>query len=145
MTNKFVSFLKKAGQIIANFGAAEAGLEPIFKAILPAKDGVYIDKLDTIMKSIIATDGMFEAAFPGQQTGPDKLKAAATLVAPLLASLDSLAGTHTVDSVAKQAAILKITSGFADYINALDGGNLPTAAAGAIPAPAAAISAVPAK
>lgn len=136
----FVSFLKKAGQVLANVGAVEAGLEPIFKNLLPASQQPIIDKLDTAFKSVVAVEGMFEAAYPGQQTGPQKLQAAATLVAPLLASLDSMAGTHTVDDASKKAAILKITGGLADYVNALSGGDANKAAAPAVLAPAAAIS-----
>lgn len=136
----FVSFLKKAGQVLANVASVEAGLEPIFKNMLPASLQPNVDKLDTAFKSVIAVEGMFQAAYPGQQTGPQKLQAASTLIAPLLSTLDSLAGTHTVDDGAKKAAILKITGGFADYVNALSGGDA-NKAAPAVLAPAAAISA----
>lgn len=140
----FVSFLKKAGQVLGNIAAVEAGVEPIFKSVLPASAGTALDKLDTAFKSVVAVEGMFAAAYPGQQTGPQKLQAAASLVAPILASLDTIAGTHTVDSAAKQTAILEITKGIADYINALGGGNVSTAAGSAIPAPAIAVASVPA-
>lgn len=136
----FVSFLKSAGKILANVAAAEAGIEPFFKAALPASAGAAIDKLDTIFKSVVATEGMFTSAFPDQQTGPQKLVAASTLIAPILASVDMIAGTHVADSAAEQAAIAKITSGFADYVNARTGGNPQSTAGAAIPAPAAAIS-----
>lgn len=136
----FVSFLKAVGKALANIGAIEAGLEPIFKSNLPASAGPGIDKLDLIFKSVVATEGQFAAAFPGQQTGAQKAIAASSLVAPILATVDSLAGTHIADNAAMQAAILKITSGFADYLNARQGGNPQTQASNAIPAPAAAIS-----
>ena len=58
----FLSFLKRAGQILANVAAVEAGLEHIFKAALPASAGATVDKLDLIFKSIVATEGQFAAA-----------------------------------------------------------------------------------
>lgn len=140
----FISFLKKAGQILGNIAAVEAGVEPIFKAAVPSAAGA-LDKFDTAFKSVVAVEGMFAAAYPGQQTGPQKLQAAASLVAPILASLDAIAGTHTQDSALKQKAILEITGGIADYINALGGGNVDKVAASALPAPAVAVASAPAK
>lgn len=141
----FVSFLKKAGQVLANVAAVEAGVEPIFKAALPTAAGTVLDKFDTAFKSVVAVEGMFAAAYPGQQTGPQKIIAASTLIAPILASIDAIAGTHTVDSAAEQKAILEITGGIADYINARSGGNVAVSAGGSVPAPAIAVASVPAK
>jgi hypothetical protein len=140
----FLSFLKKAGQVLANVAAEEAGLEPIFKKLLPAAAGPVLDKLDLAFKNIVATEGMFTKAFPGQQTGPQKLTAATTLIEPLLASVDTLVGTHIVDGPASAAAVLKITSGLADYINARSGGDSTGTSVAALPAPAASISSTPA-
>jgi hypothetical protein len=127
----FVSVLKKVGQVLANVASIEAIGVPLFKQLDP-KAAPVVDKLDLIFKQVYGVEGMFAAAYPGQQTGPQKLIAATTLVAPLLASVDSIAGTHVEDSAAKQAAIAKITGGIADYINAHSGGNTEQLASGAI-------------
>lgn len=138
----FVSFLKKAGQILANVAAAEAGIEPIFKAAMPASAGSTIDKADLIFRSIVATEGQFAAAFPGQQTGAQKLAAAATLVGPVLSTIDTIKGRPIADEAAYTAAVQGIVTQIVALMNSLK----PTAdnavAGSAIPAPAAAISPV---
>jgi hypothetical protein len=136
----FLSFLKRAGQILANVAAVEAGLEPIFKAALPASAGATVDKLDLIFKSIVATEGQFAAAFPAGQTGPQKLLAAASLVAPVLSTVDTIRGKPIADEAAYTKAIQTITGGIADLMNALKPNVDNSTAGSAIPAPAAAIA-----
>lgn len=137
----FVSFLKKAGQILANVAAVEAGVEPIFKAAAPAGSATAntIDKLDLIFKSVVATEGQFAAAFPGQQTGAQKLLAASSLLGPILSTVETVSGKHIANEDAYVAAIQKITGGVADLLNAYQGGSVADAS-GAITAPAAAVS-----
>ena len=136
----FVSFLKKAGQILANVAAVEAGIEPIFKAALPAAQGAVLDKADLIFKSVVATEGQFAAAFPAGQTGAQKLLAAAALVGPVLATVDTIRGRPIADEAAYTKAIQTITGGIADLMNSLK----PTAdnatAGAALTAPATAVS-----
>jgi hypothetical protein len=136
----FLSFLKKAGQVLANVASVEAGLEPIFKAALPAAAGATVDKLDLIFKSVVATEGMFATAFPTGQTGPQKLLAASSLIGPVLSTVDTVTGKPIADEAALVAAIQKITGGVADYMNALQAKPDASTTAGAIPAPAAAVS-----
>ena len=136
----FVSFLKKAGMILANVAAVEAGLEPIFRAALPASAGEYVDKVDLIFKSVIATEGQFAAAYPGQQTGAQKLLAAASLVGPVLSTVATIRGKPIADEAAYVKAVQTITGGIADLLNALKPNADNTTAGSAIPAPAAAIS-----
>ena len=136
----FVSFLKKAGQILANIAAVEAGIEPIFKAALPAAAGATVDKLDLIFKSVVATEGQFAAAFPAGQTGPQKLLAAASLVGPLLSTVDTITGKPIANEAAYTKAVQTITGGIADLMNSLQAKSDSSTAGAAIPAPAAAIS-----
>lgn len=140
--NKYVSFLKKAGKILANVAAIEAGVEPIFKAVAPPAVGAEIDKLDLIFKSIVATEGQFANAFPDKQTGPQKLLAAATLVGPVLSTVDTIRGKQIADEAAYIAAIQEITSGCANLMNAYKGGDAKDAGA-ALTAPATAVSIKP--
>lgn len=136
----FVSFLKKAGQILANVGAVEAGLEPIFKSISTPAVGAQLDKLDLIFKSVVATEGQFTNAFPGQQTGASKLLAASTLVGPVLATVDTIRGKPIANEAAYIAAIQKITGGLADLLNAIQPKASPADAAATLTAPATAVS-----
>jgi hypothetical protein len=138
----FISFLKRAGQILANVAAIEAGLVPIFKANLPASEGSIIDKADLMFKSVIATEGQFAAAFPGQQNGAQKLLAAASLVGPILATVDTIRGKPIADEAAYQKALQTITGGIADLMNALKPNADNATAGGAVTAPATAIAAV---
>ncbi len=135
----FVSFLKRAGQILANVAAVEAGLEPIFKASVP-QAGTVVDKIDLIFKSIVATEGQFAAAFPGQQNGAQKLLAAASLVGPVLATVDTIRGKPIADEAAYTKAVQTITGGIADLMNALKPAADNTTAGSSLTAPAAAIS-----
>jgi len=136
----FISFLKKAGQILANVAAAEAGIEPIFKASLPTSAQGTVDKLDLIFKSIVATEGQFAAAFPAGQTGPQKLLAAASLVGPVLQSVDTIRGKPIADEAAYTKAVQAITGAVADLMNALKPASDSTTAGGAVTAPATAVS-----
>ena len=136
----FVSFLKKAGQILANVAAVEAGIEPIFKASLPTSAQTTVDKLDLIFKSIVATEGQFAAAFPGGQTGSQKLLAAASLVAPVLSTVDTIRGKPIADEAAYIKAVQTITAGIADLMNALKPAVDSSTAGAALTAPATAIS-----
>lgn len=141
----FISFLKRAGQILANVAAVEAGLEPIFKANLPAAAGSTVDKIDLIFKSVLATEGQFAAAFPtDQKTGPQKLLAAASLVGPVLATVDTIRGKPIADEAAYAKAIQTITGGVADLMNALKPNADNVTAGGAVTAPATAITPPPA-
>jgi hypothetical protein len=136
----FLSFLKRAGQILANVAAAEAGLEPIFKAALPASAGATVDKLDLIFKSVVATEGQFAAAFPAGQTGPQKLLAASALVGPILSTVDTIKGQPIANEAAYLKAVQAFAAAAADLMNALKPSNNSTMPAASIPAPAAAIS-----
>jgi len=136
----FVSFLKRAGQILANVAAVEAGLEPVFKQSLPTGAQPTVDKLDLIFKSIVATEGQFAAAFPAGATGPQKLVAAASLVGPVLSTVDTIRGKPIADEAAYTKAVQTITGGVADLLNALKPNASNADAGGAITAPATAVS-----
>ena len=114
----FVSFLKKAGQIIANIAAVEAGLAPVFKQAIPAAAPT-IDKLDLIVHQIIGVEGAFAAAFPSQQTGPQKVVAAASLIGPILSSVDAITGKPIQNEAAYVKAVQVIAGGVADLLNSL--------------------------
>jgi len=129
----FVSFLKKAGTILANVAAVEAGLEPIFKGALPASAGPTIDKLDLIFKQVVGVEGAFAAAYPGQQTGPQKVLAAASLIGPVIQSVETITGRSIANEPAYAKAVQGIAGNIADLLNSINA-NPPasTVAAGVI-------------
>jgi len=140
----FLSFLKKTGQILADVASVYAIGEPLFKNVLGSQvsPGVVAgaDKLNLIFQSVLATEGQFAAAFPTGQTGPQKLVAAASLVGPVLSTVDVIRGKQIADEAAYIKAVQAITGGIADLMNSLKAETNASTAAGAIPAPAAAIS-----
>lgn len=114
----FISFLKKAGMIIANVAAVEAGLAPVFKQAIP-QAAPAIDKLDLVVHQIVGIEGAFAAAFPGQQTGAQKVVAAASLIGPILSSVDAITGKHIQDESAYVKAVQTIAGGVADLLNSI--------------------------
>lgn len=139
----FLSFLKKAGQILADVASVYAVGEPIFKNIAGTNTGAVntIDKLGLIINSVVATEGQFAAAFPGQKTGPQKLLAAASLIGPILSTVDTIRGKPIADEAAYSAAIQTITKGVADLLNSLHADSGTPAASAAVTAPAEATAA----
>jgi hypothetical protein len=138
----FVSFLEKAGKILANVAAMEAGIEPLFRSAVPQSAQPYVDKADLIFRSVVATEGQFTAAFPGQQTGPQKLLAASSLVGPVLASIDTIRGKPIADEAAYTKAVQDITSAVANLLNSLKPTADATTGSVAVPAPAQAVAGI---
>lgn len=128
----FVSFLKRAGQILANVASVEAGLEPIFKGALPASAGPTIDKADLLFKQVVAIEGAFAAAFPTGQTGAQKLIASASLIGPVLQSVDTIRGKSIANEAAYQKAVQTIAGGIADLMNSLNAQPSGSVVAGAV-------------
>ena len=135
----FTSFLKKAGIILAKLALAEAGVALGVKQADPNL-GPKVDKLDQIFQSIVAVEGMFEKAYPGQQTGAQKLAAAGTLVAPILNQVQVLTGAKVGDSAQYTEGINTIITGIVKMLNSSDGN--PQAVLPVIAAPAAATAPV---
>ena len=128
----FVSFLKKAGTVLANVAAVEAGLEPIFKATMPVSAGSTIDKLDLIFKQVVSVEGSFAAAFPGQQTGPQKVLAAASLIGPVIQSIDTITGKSIANEATYTKAVQGIAGAIADLLNSINANPPVQVVAGAV-------------
>lgn len=138
----FVSFLKQAGIILGKLALAEAGIVQGVKAADPAAAPT-VDKLDTIFQSIVATEGQFAAAFPGQQTGPQKLLAAGTLITPVLNEVSLISGKKIGDIAGYQAGVTLVMNGIVKILNSVEGTGGVTAATIAAPAAATAPAAIP--
>jgi hypothetical protein len=64
-------------------------------------------------------EGAFAAAFPSQQTGPQKVVAAASLIGPILSSVDAITGKPIQNEAAYVKAVQVIAGGVADLLNSL--------------------------
>jgi hypothetical protein len=116
--SSFLSALAKFGQIVANFAGIAAGLGPIFKGALPGQAGT-IDKVESEISLIAGQIQTVESI--GQALsikGPDKLKAAAPLVAQVILQSALMAG-HEYDPVLFTQGSTKIADGFADVLNSI--------------------------
>lgn len=113
-----LSGLKKFGQIVANIAGIATGLGPIFQASLPAQAGT-IGKVESEIQQFADVIKNVEAV--GQVLGlpgPDKLKAAAPLVAQVLLKSALMAG-HEYDPALLTSGATKIADGYADVVNSI--------------------------
>jgi hypothetical protein len=147
MTNKFVSFLKKAGQVIASAAMiAEEfypALAPLVNAVLPAKDQAKAASVEATVSSdissvssvVMSVEGI-SATLTQPLSGAQKAAAAGPQIGAIFLASEALAGKKIANPAAFNAAMAVIAGGVADAWNAVDGSALPTPAA-ATPAPAA--------
>lgn len=136
MTNKFVSFLKKAGQLIAS--GAEVAIETIpelapFIKFLPSKD----QAIATTVTSTVSTDANFllQATMSAEATGAalgtpglsgaQKAAVAAVDIGQVFLNSSLLAGKKVTNPAAFNAAMVAIAGDVADAWNAFDGSALP--------------------
>lgn len=142
MTNKFLSFLKKAGQILA--AGAEIAVEAIpilapFTPLLPQKIQSTVGTVETTVNAdaqwlLQAVTGI-EAAATAATTAPgtvpisgaQKAIMAGNAIAPAFIAAMSLAGKKPADPVKANAALVAIAGSVADFMNAYDGSALPNA------------------
>jgi hypothetical protein len=139
MTSKFVSFLKKLGQIVAA-GAQVAetilpALAPFINLAIPASKQANALAVETTigndLNSIFAAVTAAESAGavlgnPGL-TGAQKAAMAGAYIGPIFLNAEALAGQKVANPAAANAAFVTIAGGIADFLNSLDGSALPTA------------------
>ena len=116
--SSFLSGLKKFGQIVANVAGIASGLGPIFKGALPGQAGT-IDKVESEIGAIAEEIKTVETI--GQilgTPGPDKLKAAAPLVAQVILKSALLAG-HEYDQALFTEGSTDVANGFAKILNSI--------------------------
>jgi hypothetical protein len=113
-------FLTRIGQILAQATAIAAGFAPLIKQTAPGASAV-IDTvsadLSQIANVIVTVEVMGQAL---QIKGPEKLRAAAPLVAQVLLQSSVLAN-HKIDNPTLfQQGASKIADGMADVLNSLN-------------------------
>jgi|SRR5581483_4577280 len=149
MTNKFVSFLKKAGQILA--AGAEVAIETIpmlapFTPLLPSKVQGTVSTVEAtaqndatwLLQSITGIETAGAAIGTPGLTGAQKAQMAGAAIAPAFLAAMNIAGKKAADPAKANAALVTIAGGVADFMNAYSGDPLPNPPAVPAPAPPAA-------
>jgi hypothetical protein len=140
MTSKFVSFLKKAGQVIvagANIaGQIDPVLLPLLNLAIPASKQAAAQTIETSVESDFSlmsqsvmsaeTMGATLTASGTTVTGAQKAQAAATGIMAILQNSEAMVGKTIGNPTAANAAAVAIAGAVADWWNAVDGKSLPT-------------------
>lgn len=114
-----MTFLSKFGSLVSKFISVLTGFGPLISAQVPGSGGV----ISTVSKDLAqVADIIAQVEAIGQVAGlkgPDKLKAAAPLVAQVILKSSIMAGHEIHDKVLFQSASTKIADGMADLLNSL--------------------------
>lgn len=149
MANKFVSFLKKAGEIVVAGAAVAAQYEPMLAPLLnlfiPASKQATAQTIETkaiseislLSSSVLQAETMAStlASSGTSVTGAQKAAAAAVGVTQIFLNSEAMAGKKIGDPVAAQKAASTIAGGIADWWNAVNGNDLPNPPTPAAPTP----------
>lgn len=135
MTNKVVSFLKKAGLFLAQelpvVAAEIPALQP-FLAFLPkswqptanAIATTATSEISLMSQQIMAAETMGNA-IGSSVTGAQKASAAATGIMQIFLNSEAMAGKKISDPAKAQAAIVALSGDLADFWNAVDANVVP--------------------
>lgn len=122
-----MSFLKKFGLVLAKGLQLVSGFGPIIGGIVPGSAGI-IAKVDETLQKVVAIVMNTEAIGVALSlTGPQKLQAAAPLVAQEILQSALLVGHKIADEAKFTAASIKITEGVVDLLNSLHEDGVQTA------------------
>ena len=121
-----MGFLKKLGQILAIGIELVTGIGPILSAQAPSSSGTVATVTNdlNLIAGIIAQAEAMGASLG--LPGPDKLKAAAPMVAQIILSSSLLAGKKIQDTAKFQAGVNSIAGGMADVLSSLDAASIVT-------------------
>lgn len=114
-----MGWLKKIGIILAKAQQVVTGIDPFLPFINPKAAAIADKAQDKIgeLASIIVTVEAIGAAVG--MAGPDKLKAAAPLVAQSILQSAAFAGKEIDDDARFQAGVEQIANGMVDVLNAI--------------------------
>lgn len=115
-----MTFLKKLGQILAKATAVVVGIEPLLPLLnrpaVTAAGAVVEDKLNQIAGIVVTTEAVGASL---QLSGPQKLTAAAPLVAQAVRQSAILAGRPIANAQLFDDSILQLTSAVVGILNSL--------------------------
>ena len=115
-----MSFLKKLGQIVLQVTTGINTYGPLIKQFTPDRVDQGIDRAGDLSKQL--TDVIISVEAVGQvlgTPGPDKMRAAAPLIAQVLLKSDFMVGKKIQDAALFQKGCESIASGLADILNSL--------------------------
>lgn len=120
-----MSWLKKAGLIALKVIGIASGALPLLSGVLPkSADGAatkVVSELEAIGNVVTTVEQVVVAVTgPDAKNGAQKLAAATPYVATLIQESELMVGKKVKDEAAFTAACTKITSGFADLLNAVE-------------------------
>jgi hypothetical protein len=155
MSNRFVSFLKKAGQVLvaAEPIVAEAlpALAPLLNLVTPKKDQAVVATVESAVVSDVAlmsqsvlsveTAANVFAQGGSTVTGAQKAQAAGVAILQIFENSAVMVGKKIADPAGAKAAAAKIAGGVADFWNAVDGNVLPNVSVSSAQDPAPSSSA----
>lgn len=116
----FVSFLKKVGLGIIKYVPPLLTGAQLVSQVDP-KIAPIVDRLSAIFSAGQQIEHDFANAFPGQQTGPQKLLALTSQVGDLLKQTELATGMEIADEALLQKAATEIAQGVVDAMNAFKG------------------------
>lgn len=114
-----MSFLKKLGQIAIKGLEIVMGFMPVVQQELPGNRTVQVISQDLAQIASIISQVEVMGQVLGQK-GPDKLKAAAPLVAQIIMASSLLANHKIANPALFQQGCASVASGMADVLNSLN-------------------------
>jgi hypothetical protein len=140
MANKFVSFLKAAGEVIANGALSYYGLPPLFKTAAPSTAATSTaTEIAALAQAAIQVEAIGKSA---SLTGAQKLAALEPQVYAILQNALALDGKPIANPTLAAQGASEVAQGIVDFMNGIEGSAV-TSAAGS-PAPTVAPAATPA-
>jgi hypothetical protein len=139
MTNRFVSFLKKAGQVLSAGTSIAAEFFPVLApfiniaipaAVRPAAVAIESkveSEVSLMSQAVMSAETMGNVLAAEGISGSDKAKAAAVGIMHILMTSEAMVGKTVADPAGANAAAVSIAGGLADWWNAVDGKQLPAA------------------
>lgn len=118
MTSKFVSFLKVAGEVIANGVTSYFGLPPVFKLPAPSASATATaTDVSSIVQAAIQVEAIGKTL---GLTGPQKLQALIPQVFAILNSSLALGGKPIAQPALATSGATGISQGIVDFLNSLE-------------------------
>ncbi len=119
MGSGFLSALKKIGQVVLKIIGLSPTVMPLLNAAVPATVPATA-AIDALSSIIVTAEQMFQAAYPGQQTGAQKLQAVIPYIAALVQGSNFFVGKHIKDQAAFTDGVTQIANGLVATMNSVE-------------------------
>ena len=122
MAGGFLTFLSKLGKFLAEGVAIAAGLGPLISPLFGSKSGAVASGIGTAVNDLTAIGGVVvqaEALLQGIETGPQKLAAAAPLVANIIKTSELVSGHQIANNTLFIQGCTDLTNAVAEILNSL--------------------------